>query len=202
MAKGIQIKLGTDVYSLSPVKVERRKVYGWTELKVLDLNGEPCRQASLDANGTTVIPTGAIKMGIVSEDGKWVDKSELQPVHSDGSKAELCPSSFDTGIILDTKATTEEFLDLLVTAVYVLNGENSEALAQKVGNDIYSFRFNYRADYEDAPAYLISNGQSVFIVAGVKAKFEFISLEEQGNLDTNDDEPDEFDLDELDFSMM
>ena len=84
----------------------------------------------------------------------------------------------------------------------MLNGENSEALAQKVGNDIYSFRFNYRTDYEDAPAYLLSNGTSVFIVAGVRAKFEFISLEEQGNLDTNDEEPDEFDLDDLDFSMM
>jgi len=202
MAKGIQIKLGTDVYSLSPVKVERRKVYGWTELKVLDLNGQPCRQASLDSNGTTVIPTGAIKMGIVSDDGKWVEKSELQAVHSDGSKAELCPSSFDTGISLDTKATTEDLLNLLVTSVYVLSGENSGDLAQKVGNDIYSFRFNYRADYEDAPAFLISNGQLVFILAGVKAELEFISLEEQGDLDTNDEEPDEFDLDELDFSMM
>ena len=202
MAKELLIKLKSESFSLAPVKVERRKVYGWTELKVLDSNGEVCRSASLDSNGTTVIPTGAVKMGTISDDGRWVDKSELQPVHSDGTKAELCPSTFDTGITLDTMASMEEFLDLLVTSVYVLNGETAGDLAAKVGNDIYSFRFNYRADYEDAPAYLISNGQSVFIVAGTKAKFDFISLEEEGSLDTAEDEPDEFDLDDLDFSMM
>lgn len=202
MASELTIRHGPDSYSLVPVKVERKKVYGWTELKVLDSNGGTCRQVNLDSNGTTIIPTGAVKMGTVSEDGRWVEKSELQAVHADGSKAELCPSSFEKGIDLDTKATPEQFLDLLVTSVYVLNGENSEILAKNVGNDIYSFRFNYRADYEDAPAFLISNGQSVFIVSGVKAQFDYVSLEEQGDLEANEEEAEELDFEDLDFSMM
>ena len=202
MARGISLKIGGDCFNLAPVKVERRKMYGWTEVKVWDSNQGECRQVNLDANGVTVIPSGAIKQGILGDNGKWVEKTELQPVHADGTKAELRPSSFDTGIVLNTKASPEDYLDLLVTSVYVLNGEGSEDLAKKVGNDIYSFRFNYRSDYEDSPAFLLSNGQSVFIVTGQNAKYSFLSLEESGDLTVDEEETDDFDIDDLDFGMM
>ena len=202
MAKEISFKLGTDSFTLSPVKVERKKIYGWTEMKVTDTEGGLCRTVSLDSNGITVIPNGAIKMGMLSDSGRWVEKSELQYVHSDGSKAEMYPSSFDTGIILDKKATAEDLLDLLVTSVYVLSGDDAAKMAEKIGNDIYSFRFNYRADYEDSPAFLISNGSTIFILTGRMAKFEFLSLENQGTLDVGEDEAEDIDLEELDFSMM
>lgn len=202
MARELTINLGEASFHLAPIKVERRKVYGWTELRAIDSEGELCRSASLDSNGVTVIPTGAIKLGIVGEDGKWIDKSELLPVHADGTKADLILSSFEKGIILDKKASTEDLLDLLVTSVYVLDGEGIGDLAEKTANDIYSFRFNYNADYEDSPAFLVSNGKLVFIIVGRKAQFEFLSLDEAGDLNLEEDEPDEFDLDDLDFSMM
>ena len=202
MARELSISLGGATYNLAPVKVERRKVYGWTELRAIDSEGDLCRSASLDSNGVTVIPTGAIKLGIIGEDGKWLDKSELQPVHADGTRANLIQSSFDTGINLDKKASAEDLLDLLATSVYVLDGEGAGDLAVKTENDIYSFRFNYNADYEDSPAFLVSNGQQVFIIVGRKAQFEFLSLDEAGDLNLEEDEPDEFDLDDLDFSMM
>lgn len=202
MARGLSIRLEDATYNLAPTKVERRKVYGWTELRATDSEGQMCRSASLDSNGVTIIPTGAIKLGIVGEDGRWLDKSELQPVHSNGSKAELIQSSFDKGINLDKKASVEDLLDLLATSIYVLDGEGVDDLAKKTENDIYSFRFNYNTDYEDSPAFLVSNGQQVFIIVGRKAQFEFLSLDEAGDLNLEEDEPDELDLDDLDFSMM
>ncbi len=202
MAKEIAFKLGADSFSLAPVKVERKKIYGWTEMKVTNAEGGLCRAVSLDSNGIMVIPNGAIKMGMLSDSGRWVEKSELQYVHSDGSKAEMYPSSFDTGIVLDRKATAEELLDLLVTSVYVLSGGDASRMAEKIKDDIYSFRFNYREDYEDAPAFLLSNGSAVFILTGQMAKFEFLSLENQGTLDAGEDDAEEIDLEELDFSMM
>ena len=180
MARELSINLGNASFHLAPIKVERRKVYGWTELRAYDPDGELCRNASLDSNGVTIIPTGAIKLGIVGEDGKWLDKSELQPVHADGTKADLIQSSFEKGIILDKKASAEDLLDLLVTSVYVLDGEGINDLAEKTASDIYSFMFNYNADYEDSPAFLVSNGQQVFIVVGRKAQFEFLSLDDRG----------------------
>ena len=202
MARELMLRMGPESYSLAPVKVERRKIYGWTELRVIDSNGEVCRNASLDSNGVTVIPAGATKIGMVDDDGKWMDKSELRPVHSDGTEAELIPSSFESGIVLEKKATAEEYLDLITTSVYVLNGEGAEDLAKKIGDDIFSFRFNYTADYEDSPAFLISNGEAVFIITGQNAKYEYLSLEEKSDLDIDEEETDECDLDDLDFNMM
>ena len=45
-------------------------------------------------------------------------------------------------------------------------------------SDVIASVYNYNADYEDSPAFLVSNGQQVFIVVGRKAQFEFLSLDD------------------------
>lgn len=201
MAKELKFNIGDESFSVSTVKLERKKIYGWTEIKAIDSNGNICRQVGLDSNGVTIIPNGSLKMGMVSEDGKWMDKSELIAIHSDGTKAEIHPSSFDIEINLNTKATEEELLDIIVTSVYVLNGDSSKAFAQKIGNDIYKFPFSYRADYEDTLAFILSNGDSAFIITGQQAKFEFLSMQEQGILN-EEEETDGIGFEDLDFGMI
>ena len=67
-----------------------------------------------------------------------------------------------------------------------------------IANDeIYHFVFNYREDYEGDDAFLISNGEDLFITVGKKNDFEFL---EQSNIVIDDEEEEEID-DELDFSM-
>lgn len=202
MARELNFKLSNSEFSLIPTKIERRKIYGWTETKAVDSNGNSCMQVGLDSNGINLISSGSIKLGIIGDDGDWVEKSELQAVHSDGTPAELCPSSFDSPIILKDKATNEDLLDLIVSSVYQLSGDSAEECAKIIGNEIYSFRFNYRSDYEDAPAFLISNGKDLFIITGQKANFEYLSLEESANVSDFGEDDVDIEDDELDFSMM
>lgn len=200
MAKDLTLVLGGHSYALAPTKVERKKLYGWTEMRATDADGKVCRQAGLDSNGVTIIPTGATKIGMVRADGNWMEKSELQAVMPDGTKAEAVASSFDTVINLNNKVPTETLLDNVITSVYQLFGPEAEALAAALGNDIYMFPFSYRGGYEAANGFLMSNGTVPFIFVGSEAIFDFIGLEEEAILDEPADEV-EMEEDELDFSM-
>ena len=201
MAKNLELAIGDKVYPLTPVKLERKKVYGWTELKATTTGGLLCRQVGLDNTGQTIIPKWAVKQGILIEDGIWMEKTELVAVNTSGEPLEQVPSSFDGQIILSSKVTEEFFMDHLISSVYQLDGESSEALAALVGNDIYTFPFSYRGGYKASVGFLMGNGTNVFIFAGEQAQFEFIGLEELGVLDEPEDEM-ELDDDDIDFSMM
>lgn len=200
MAKDLTMVLGGHSYALAPTKVERKKLYGWTEMRATDANGIVCRQAGLDSNGVTIIPIGATKIGMRRADGNWMEKSELQAVMPDGSKAEPVSSSFDSVINLHNKVPAETLLDNVISSVYQLSGPEAEALAAALGNDIYMFPFSYRGGYEASNGFLISNGTVPFIFVGTEAIFDFIGLEEEATLDEPADEV-EMEEDELDFSM-
>lgn len=200
MAKALNLILGGSTFALAPTKVERKKLYGWTELRATDPDGNVCRQAGLDSNGVTIIPKGATKIGMLREDGNWMEKDELQALHADGSVAEAIPSSFEGEIKLEQKVDTEKLMDCIVTSVYQLEGEGAEELAKAIGSDIYTFPFSYRGGYDASDGFLLSNGTTPFIFVGTEAKFEMIGLEEQAVVDEPDDEV-EMEEDELDFSM-
>ena len=201
MAKALNFNLGGTPFSLAPTKLERKKFYGWTELRVTAGDGSVCQQVGLGSDGQTIIPKGGIKIGTLKEDGSWMDRCELVAVHADGSPAEAFPSSFDSPILLDTKASQEDLLDCIVSSVYQLDGDNSEGLASAVGGNIYSFPFSYKGGYESSTAFLVAVGSSVFILVGNPTRFEMVGLDQQGVIDEPDEEI-EMDEDELDFNMM
>ncbi len=78
MAKALNLVLGGSKYALTPTKVERKKIYGWTELRATAPDNTVCRQAGLDSDGRTIVPKGATKMGMMTTNGQWMDKSELE----------------------------------------------------------------------------------------------------------------------------
>ena len=94
MAKEFRLILGGAEYASAPIKLERKKLYGWTDLVATDASGEVCRKAQLDPDGELLIPPGAVKIGILDEDGAWVERSELVAVDADGQELPIVPSSF------------------------------------------------------------------------------------------------------------
>lgn len=200
MAKELEFKLGDHLLSLSPTKLERKKLYGWTEVRATTPDGTLCNQAGIDISGKIIIPKGATKIGMVCEDGLWLENEALVAVHADGTPAEQVASSFDITIELADKATIEDLLDLRVSTVYQLSGEDCEELKTLLGNDIYTFPFSYRGGYETSMAFLLSNGTATYIICGEKVPFEYIGLDEQGVL-TECEEVD-IEEDEFDFGMM
>ena len=198
MAKQLMFKLAGAEYGAAPVKLERKKIYGWTDLVATDRDGNVCGKAYLSPDDSLIIPSGGLKQGVVDETGRWVEKGELTPYSEDG--AEPLPtyaSSFDAPIVLKEKATTEEFLDNDWESVYQLVNAD---LAAAVGNDIYKFDFSYRGGTNHNDAYLMATPAGLFLFAGDKQEFPLVSLAEETTIDDTE-EPVEEEIDELDFSM-
>ena len=198
MAKELIFKLGGVDYGAAPVKLERKKIYGWTDIVATDKAGEVCSSAYLSPDDALVIPSGGLKQATVDEAGRWVEKSELTAYNEEGTEVlPVLPSSFDAPIALKQKATIEEFLDNDWESVYQLVNAD---LAAAVGDDIYKFEFFYRGGTNHNDGYLINTPGGLFLFAGDQQEFPLVSLAEETTIDDNE-EPEDESIDELDFSM-
>lgn len=198
MAKELVFKMAGADYAAAPVKLERKKIYGWTDIVATDKSGEVCSSAYLSPDDALVIPSGGLKQATVDSEGRWVEKSELTAYSEDGT--EVLPtfaSSFDAPIELKQKATKEEFLDNDWESVYQLVNAD---LAAAVGDDIYKFDFSYRGGTNHNDGYLMAIPAGLFLFAGDKQEFPLVSLAEETTIDDTE-EPVEEEIDELDFSM-
>ena len=197
MAREIIFRLSGKDYGAAPVKLERKKIYGWTSLVATDRNSKECNAAYLSPDDSLIIPSGGLKQSTVDEEGRWLDKSELVAFGEDGKLLPEIPSSFDSPIELGPKATTEEFLDNDWESVYQFVNEE---LAEAIGDDIYKFEFSFRAGVNHNDAYLLNTPGGLFLFAGDKQEFPLLTLADETTIDDNE-EPEE-EIDELDFSML
>ncbi len=97
------------------MKIDRRKLYGWTEIDATDDAGSPCEVVSADETGQLIILRGGTAVGLLTPAGEWVERSELKTVDAAGKPAETLPSSFDTEITLRKKVSVENYLNHAVT---------------------------------------------------------------------------------------
>lgn len=197
MAKELIFKISDVEYASAPVKLERKKIYGWSDLVATDRNGEVCGSAYLSPDDALLIPSGGYKQGTVDEDGKWVEKSGLTACDEEGNPLQSYASSFDAPIELSRTVSSEEFLDNDWEAVYQL--VNAE-LAAAVGDKIYKFEFSYRGGTNHNFGYLINTPGGLFLFAGDEQEFPLVSLVEQTVIDETE-EVEEEEIDDLDFSM-
>jgi hypothetical protein len=203
MARHLTFKIDEKEYSLEPVKLDRKKLYGWVEKEVLDGDDKKCSPAILDDTSMKIIPKGDIGLAILTDEGEWVSRSELTAVDGDGNPVDLVPSSFDGVIELKETVTVEEYLDHVIKNVYTFTGDDEKDLAKLLENGtIYTFTFNYRADYEGTPGFLIESEGEVFLTIGDKINFEYMSQEDTSRqlFDLEEEEAEE--EDDLDFGMM
>jgi hypothetical protein len=200
MAKNLTFIIDGKNFEAAPVKIERKKLYGWTETKAFDDYGNECFAAAIDEGGNFIIPKGGTSLGALDEKGCWVDKANLKTVLVEtGKPATLVPSSYDEPIRLDTEVSAEEFLDHEISSFYQLTGTDSD-FAKALKDKIFTFVYNLRADYEGSPAFILAQDSAVYMFTGYKSNFEFLSLEQAGVLDAEDEEEEE--NEEIDFSFM
>ena len=201
MARMASLKLNDKIFSAGLIKLDRKKIYGWSKIDIFDDSDQGCTLASI-ADGQYVLPSGSITLAGFNPKGEYIAKSSLIGVDEEGKKVEKVPSVFDEPASL-TKADLDEFLSLNVKSVYQLGMEEGkeELLGLLEGGDIYHFLFNYRADYEGDPAFVLENDGEVFVLVGKKIEFEFIGLDGAGALDEEEPETEEVE-DEFDFAMM
>ena len=199
MAKLLSFTIGNEEFTAEPVKIDRKKLYGWSEIHAFDDNENECMLVSTDASGTIIIPKGGISLGIESQDGKWVERNRIKTVSADGSDRLMTPSSYSRVNTLAEKVTDEEFLDCSITSFYYLANSKPELL-DAIGDDIYKLDYCYRDSYETDPAFLlvseVKGKKELFMFVGIPNDFEFIGLNEiiAEELDEEEEESDEIDF--------
>lgn len=199
MARQLTFRIKQKEYTVIPVKIDRKKLYGWTEIIALDEQGRTCNLVSTDDTGTLIIPKGGTALGMLSSDGKWVERTQLKTVRQDGSEAEIIPSSFSVVIPLKQKVTDEEFLDYSITDFYQLDNVPDDLL-KAIADDIYTFDYTYLDSYETTPAFLMVADTTLFMLLGYKNRFDMLCLGECSVVDDDDDYIEVTD-DDIDFSM-
>ncbi len=201
MPRQITFQIGGSEYGAAPVKIDRRKLYGWTELMAVDDHGDPCDLLTADESGKFIIPLGGTGNGILTESGRWVERSELKTVDADGKAAPLFTSSFNLVNELREKVSPQEFLDYSITDFYELTDAPAE-FAKAIGDDIYLFEYTYNDSYDPSPAFVMVADHTLFLLIAVKNAFEWLCF---GDCETIDDDFDDRLIEEgdqdIDFSM-
>lgn len=199
MARELTFKINKKEYNVTPEKIDRKKLYGWTEILALDEQGRECKLVTTDDTGTLIIPKGGTALAILTGEGDWVERNTLKTVDDEGKEAKLITSSFSLVIELKNKISEEEYLDFSITDYYQLNNAAAE-LIKAIGKDIYTFDYTYLDSYETTPAFLMVSDETLYMLIGYKNKFDMLCLGDCGNIDEDDDYIEVSD-DDLDFSM-
>lgn len=182
--------------------LKREKIYGWAETRYTDGNGEDCRFVTLLGDGRTLIDTGGVALKSLDADGNEIDKSSLVAHWADdGRVAEQHSSVFEGENALSTDKGLPDYLCMDVKSVYQLDLGEQLAAVQPVlaRHKVLYLPFCYRAGYDPDDAFLVGQGEHVFLVVGRISEFEWISLQVQADLD--DAPEDEAADDAMDFNM-
>lgn len=200
MPRQVEFKFGGHGLVAALDKVNRSEVYGWSEVEVLDKEGGTCEMAYL-LDGRHVMPSGSMSLVKLDAGDRMVSTGDLVGFDADGHQVDKVPSVFEGPVTL-TEGALDDYLALGVKVVYRLVIEEEGALVEKLRKGtLYRLAFNYRADYEADDAFLISNGETEFLVSGQVADLEFLS-KEQHAVPVEDEGGAEQAADDLmDFSM-
>ena len=206
MAKPLVFQYRDRQISFDMTKVERAKLYGFKDTEVVDEEGKPCQLATLAQDGHTLISSGGAALGTLSPDGKWVEKSTLNPVDVSGKTIVPVPSSFASPIPLVEEATIEDYLDCAIRAIYVMqSSESLEELGEELKNGkIFRFPYSFRGGLEPDQGFLLSNFEGkIFCAIGKPIKNEFLGLQQTAAAVMEEEAVvEEEESDPMDFGMM
>jgi len=197
MAKALNFKYQDHTFSANIEKVDRKKIYGYTQVEYKNENGELCSLANVTSDGMSILPSGCTGIVTVNEDGKFIGRSELQVVDTEGNPLTKIPSVFDNEAIELTEASIEDYLDINVKSIYQLSFLDDSIKQALDKSKVLSFKFNYRADYQQDDAFLVCRDDNYFVVTGFKVEFDFVGLDEQFVEPVMEEVSDE-----MDFGMM
>ncbi len=203
MAKEAVFKFSDISFTGSLSKIERKKMYGFTDLIITDPEEKVCEFATLTEDGMHILPTGSSGIMTLNSQGNYINRNDGKVVDAKGEEVSKVPSIYDQDVELTKVSSINEYLDMNVKAIYQLEvSENKDAiLAALEEHKLFHLIYNYRADYEGDDAYLISNEEEVFMIVGNKINFEYIGLEEVViETDSASDKTEE--SDDFDFGML
>lgn len=187
-------------------KIDRKKLYGYVDVEVQDSAGRPCELAILGGDGRTLVGRGGSALAMLDPDGNWAERTSLKPVGISGEPLLKTESSFNAPVLLDQRASVDEYLSHNVKSLYLLTPPMGadDLLKELAGGAIYTFPFSYRGGLNPDTAFLLASSDGKpFLAVGRKTKLRFVSLAQPADLDEDGGAPEpEDDDDSMDFGMM
>ena len=149
--------------------------------------------------GRHVLPSGSISMIKLNKAGEVVSTSALVGVDREGRQVSKQPSVYSGPVSL-REGHLDDYLAMAVKAVYVLASEEENPFLDDLnGGKLMQFMFNYREDYEADDAFILSNGEDVFLVTGQIPELDFLAQQQAESPVEVETVESEEDL--MDFSM-
>lgn len=208
MAKPLVFRLGEDEIPLNINKVDRTKLYGSKEIEAVDENDQICELATLADDGHTMIGRGGTGLLWLDADGKWCDKTELEPVNVHGELIKPVESSFGQTIQLFDTATVEQYLDHNVRLVYWVEPTSDAVNLDPLANElrkgtIFTFPYSYRGGLEADVAFLLMNEENqIMLAVGNPTSISYITVQNQVVVDESAEAGEETDGDLMSFDMI
>jgi hypothetical protein len=151
----------------------------------------------LTSDGLYLLQSGMTAQGYFDESGRWLQKSQLVGIGSDGQALEPMPSTLGAVQPLEL-VEPDVLLEHVVESVYTLEATDLAAALQErlAAGDVFRFSFSYSADYKQSAAFLLKNTEGIFCLIGAPLT---ATWSEPGKLAEVVDAEDS--SDDLDFEM-
>ena len=141
---------------------------------------------SITSDGTHILPRGSTSSQFLGEDGKYIEKKDVEIFSEDGQNIELTPSMFRTGVELE-EITFSDYFRYNFWMSYYLDVEDfsnfdflySECKRLFDNEKLYKFRYAYYDTPENRDAILIpiEENTKIIVVVGRYTPEIYNSLE-------------------------
>ena len=199
MPREIILSVGGKDSNFTFAKLSRDKLYGKKRRIPKDQSGNACSRGTLALQGSIVLRSGMTSQGYFDDEGTQLSRRDLVGMDAEGNEMPLHPRTLNVSQeATEVDATT--LLDLRVQSVYILESENidEDLKAKLTAGKIFSFPFNYNADYHLEHGFLIANKHGFFALIGQMTEPEWIGHEPVRAPVVEEEWEDD---DELDFEM-
>ena len=199
MAREIFLNLDKKKSSFEISKIDRKKLYGFKKRLFIDEKGKECSKANLEEDTGIVFVNSDISSCYLDQKGNYLEKKDLEAINENGKKVEKQESTIGKEVNLES-ISIEDALNLKVNSVYILEPKDFDKnLQSKLDKgEIFSFPFNYYADFKLEDAIILKSEKEYFALIGRKTSCHWIGE----NSDDLPEEVEEFEEDDLNFEMM
>ena len=199
MAREILLNLDKKKSSFEISKIDRKKLYGFKKRLFIDEKGKECSKANLEEETGIVFVNSDISSCYLDHKGNYLEKKDLEAINENGKKVEKQESTIGKEVNLES-ISIEDALNLKVNSVYILEPKDFDKdLKSKLDKgEIFSFSFNYYADFKLEDAMILKSETEYFALIGRKTSCHWIGE----NSDDLPEEVEEFEADDLNFEMM
>lgn len=156
-------------------KIDQKSLYGFRRRVGLDQEGRECATALLTDDGRHLLINGCTAELYLDENGDVVERKDLNACDSEGNSLPELPSTMSEPQALSGPIMASEFLEHVVTTVYLIEVESLDRELEEAldAGDIFRVPFRPRSTYNDNPAFLFRGVDACFLVVAEPCRLEF-----------------------------